>query len=143
MKTVLLTGLILISLRSFGQGSDSWKILFNNQEIVYSNLSNEPRHTRSISKAEIKKTGFLEVLYFTHNSHFNWFKRLLVYDENNNQVYTIAFNNSTRLSNSFLKSLFAKTKRLVIYALVEPADINKTHHKKKKRTHLCTLVLND
>ena len=74
MKTVLLTGLILISLRSFGQGSDSWKILFNNQEIVYSNLSNEPRHTRSISKAEIKKTGFLEVLYFTHNSHFNWFK---------------------------------------------------------------------
>ena len=143
MKTVLLIGLALFSLRSIGQRNDSWKVVLNNQEIVYSNLSNEPRHTRTISKAEIKKAGFLEVIYFTHNAHFNWFKRLLVFDENDSQVYTIGFNNSTRLPNSFLKSLFAKTKKLVIYALVEPSDINKTHIIKQKRSHLCTLVLNE
>ena len=65
MKTVLLIGLVLISLRSFGQRNDSWKVILNNQEIVYSNLSNEPSHTRTVSKAEIKKPGFLEIIYFT------------------------------------------------------------------------------
>ncbi len=143
MKMILLIGLSLISLCSFGQKNDSWKVVLNNQEIVYSNFSNEPRHTRTVSIAEIKKPGFLEIIYFTHNAHFNWFKRLLVFDENDNQVYTIGFNNSTRLPNSFLKSLFAKTKKLVIYALVEPSDINKTHIVKQKRSHLCTLVLNE
>lgn len=143
MKMVLLIGLALISLCSFGQKNDSWKVVLNNQEIVYSNFSNELRHTRTFSIAEIKKPGFLEIHYFTHNAHFNWFKRLLVFDENDNQVYTIGFNNSTRLPNSFLKSLFTKTKKLVIYALVEPSDINKTHIIKQKRSHLCTLVLNE
>ena len=141
MKILFLTG--LISLGSLAQTSDSWKIILNNKEIVYSNLSNEARHTRSVSKAEIKKNGFFEIIYFTHNAHYNWYKRLLLFDENHNQVHTIGFNKSTRLANSFLKSLFSKTKRLVFYALVEPSDINKTHLIEQKRTHLCTLVLTE
>jgi hypothetical protein len=122
----------------FAEAQDKWTVKLNNKLVLTATQEDTLANTYTISAADWRKTGCLEIRYKAADPD-PWIRSFLLYDENDNQLLSKDSVNYTRITLSKLRKLFSGKKKLIIYSVIAPK--NPMMMVKVRRVHLCTLLL--
>ena len=138
MKKILVSlKLMGSSLFTLAQGG-GWKIKLNGITIISTAIENEKKNIRRIKLADWNKKGFLEIQY-KESERNKWKRNFLLFDEEDNEIWSAENNTIAKISLPTLRKLFAGKKEIRIYTIASPIDPNIAV--RVRRLHLCTLRL--
>ena len=123
----------------FTEAQDSWTIKLNNKLLLNSSKEDEQSNTKKVSRIEWRKSGYLEITY-KEAEKSAFYHSFLLYDENDNQLWTRDSVLHIKIAINSLRKLFADKKKIVIYTLISPRNPMMVGVR-TRRIHLCTLLL--
>lgn len=118
--------------------NNSWKIKMNKKVVLSTSVENEKANVRKIKKDDLKKTGFLEIL-FTEADPDTWYRSFLFYDKDDHELLRVDSSVNPKIAFTQLRQLYRNRKEIIIYTTVTPRDPNLAV--RVRRVHLCTLQI--
>ena len=118
--------------------NNSWKIKMNKKVVLATSVENEKANVRKIKKDDLKKTGFLEIL-FTEAEPGTWYRSFQLYDKDDHELLRVDSTTDAKIAFTQLRQLYRNRKEIIIYTTVSPRDPNLAV--RIRRVHLCTLQI--
>jgi hypothetical protein len=118
--------------------TNSWKIKMNKKIVLATSVENEKSNVRKIKKDDLKKTGFLEIL-FTEAEPDTWYRSFQLYDKDDHELLRMDSTTDAKIAFTQLRQLYRNRKEIIIYTTVTPRDPNLAV--RVRRVHLCTLQI--
>jgi hypothetical protein len=144
-KIFLLTSFCFAYLLSHAQEvkSDSWTIKLNKKVILDAFKYNETANTRTIKLSDLAKNGFLEIIYHSADTAQAkaWKRSFLFMDENDKELLRKDSTINVKISDTQLKKLLGDKKKISIYTIALPMNLEMAARIRVRRLHLCTLII--
>jgi hypothetical protein len=139
MKKGLLLLVSICSVFTAMAQSGTWKVKMNAKTILSAVAEDTEKNKKTVKLSEWKKSGNLEVIYTETDKDIWFYRHILFFDKDDNEILRKDSTNTVKISLKQLRKLFAGKKEIDIYTTISPKDPNVAI--RIRRVHLCTLKL--
>ena len=139
MKTLLTAITFFLSLLTFAQSNDTWKVSHNSKVLLRASEEAPDKNVITINRAALTKTGIFEVS-FQQASEKGWERTIMLMNEEDTALKSTKGNTLT-LSNITLRALTKDKQRMMIYTISLPKDPKQRALVRVRRIHRCTIEI--